>query len=105
MFGHRLEREILDALADGTPSYVVDLAATIDEHPVAVEHACDRLHEDRGGSVDRLPAVRDHCVGSSPTRRCELAPRRIGDSDGDGRSNVKSVATAIVFVLDIAYPS
>lgn len=56
MFGYRLEQEILDALADGTPSYVVDLAATIDEHPVAVEHACDRLHED--GSVRSIGCQR-----------------------------------------------
>ena len=38
-----LERVILEALAE-RPQYVVDLAATIDEHPVTVEQACKRLY-------------------------------------------------------------
>ena len=45
MTRRELERSILEALADEAPLYVVDLAAAIDEHPVTVGHACDRLRD------------------------------------------------------------
>jgi len=79
MFGHRLEREILDALADGTPSYAVDLAATIDEHPVAVEHACDRLHEDGRFGRSAASGTRSlrRVVTNSPVRTRSPSNRRL----------------------------
>lgn len=39
-----IERKILETLAD-EPHYVVDLAARIDEHPVTVEGASERLRD------------------------------------------------------------
>ncbi|WP_254523763.1 MarR family transcriptional regulator [Natrinema caseinilyticum] len=45
MSRRQLERTILDSLADSGPLYVVDLAAAVDEHPLTIEQACERLHD------------------------------------------------------------
>ncbi|ELY85934.1 hypothetical protein [Natrinema altunense] len=47
MTRRELEWTVLAALAERSPCYVVDLAAAIDEHPVAVETVCASLR-DRG---------------------------------------------------------
>lgn len=39
------ERRILRHLADRGPVDVVDLAAALEDHPMTVELACERLHE------------------------------------------------------------
>lgn len=42
---HRLRTAILSELAGRPPTPVVDIAERLDEHPVTVETACDRLQE------------------------------------------------------------
>ncbi|QLG47920.1 MarR family transcriptional regulator [Natrinema halophilum] len=45
MVGSQLQRSILVTLADSGPLYVVDIAAAVNEHPLTIEQACNRLHE------------------------------------------------------------
>lgn len=40
------EWRILQALADCTALHIIDLAKQIEEHPVAVDRACARLHNE-----------------------------------------------------------
>jgi Mn-dependent DtxR family transcriptional regulator len=42
----QLEWSILQALSERTSSHVIDLADQIEEHPVAVDQACARLHNE-----------------------------------------------------------
>lgn len=42
----RLDRAILGALSERTALHVIDLAGQIDEHPIEVDQACARLHEE-----------------------------------------------------------
>ncbi|WP_207592825.1 MarR family transcriptional regulator [Halomontanus rarus] len=42
----RLERDVLRAVAERRPIRVTDLADRVDEHPVAVDRACRRLHDE-----------------------------------------------------------
>ena len=46
MTRRKLEWDVLEVLDDQAPLYVVDLAAAIDEHPITVEQACDRLRDE-----------------------------------------------------------
>lgn len=70
MSRQRLERTVLDALADESPRYVVDLAAAIDEHPIAVEQACDRL---RGEEDVRSIGCRRYEITAAGRRRVDDA--------------------------------
>ncbi|SEV88338.1 hypothetical protein [Natrinema salifodinae] len=76
MVRRALERAVLDALADEAPLYVVDLAATIDEHPVTVEHVCDRLHE--RGAIRSIGCRRYDLTASGRRRLTEVPPARNG---------------------------
>lgn len=41
-----LEAAVLAALADRAPQSGIDLASSLEEHPVAVDQACTRLHDE-----------------------------------------------------------
>lgn len=41
----RLEQVTLSTLAERAPLHVLDVADQADEHPIAVDMACARLHE------------------------------------------------------------
>lgn len=41
----RIEREILEQLAEEGPLHMRDLNEIIDAHPASVDHACTRLHD------------------------------------------------------------
>lgn len=47
MSSDRLEHVTLSVLAEQAPLHVLDIAEEADEHPVAIDLACARLH-DRG---------------------------------------------------------
>ncbi|SEP98103.1 hypothetical protein [Natrinema salaciae] len=79
-----LEREILDALVD-TPQYAVDLAAEIDEHPVAVEQACDRLRD--AAAVRSLGCRRYEITATGRRRLADVGPATGGS---DGRTETES---------------
>ncbi|MDS0477943.1 MarR family transcriptional regulator [Natrinema sp. 1APR25-10V2] len=76
-----LECEILEALADAGPLYVVDLAADIDEHPLTVENACGRLRGD--GEIRSIGCQRYDITGTGCAR---LAERNQLAGGSDGRS-------------------
>ncbi|WP_226479192.1 MarR family transcriptional regulator [Natrinema amylolyticum] len=71
MSREELERSILEVLADEGPSYVVDLAAAIDEHPVAVDHACERLRDEE---AVRSIGCRRYEVTAAGNRRLDVRP-------------------------------
>ncbi|MGQ3413136.1 MarR family transcriptional regulator [Natrinema sp. LN54] len=77
MSRQRLERTVLDALADESPRYVVDLAAVIDEHPITVEQACDRL---RDGENVRSVGCRRYEITAAGRRRVDDAQPATGES-------------------------
>lgn len=64
------ERRILRHLADRGPLDVVDLATALEDHPMTVELACERLHENE----------RVRLVGSS---RYRLVDRETVGDDGN----------------------
>ncbi|WP_222918895.1 MarR family transcriptional regulator [Natrinema sp. SYSU A 869] len=74
-----LEETILETLADEGPSYVVDLAAVIDEHPVAVDHACERLHDE---DATRSIGCRRYDITAAGYRRLDDVRPATGGSDG-----------------------
>ncbi len=39
-----LDVAVLHALGESTPTHVLNLAERLGEHPVAIDHACARLH-------------------------------------------------------------
>lgn len=78
---NELEREILEALADAGPLYVVDLAAEIDEHPLTVENACDRLQGE-----DELRSIGCRRYDITGTGRTRLAEANGLTGGRDGRS-------------------
>lgn len=39
-----LDVAVLHALSESTPSHVLNLAERLEEHPVAIDQACARLH-------------------------------------------------------------
>lgn len=45
----RIERRVLETLADRASLHVLALAERTDEHPVSVDQACARLHD--GGYI------------------------------------------------------
>ncbi|MFD1564194.1 MarR family transcriptional regulator [Haloarchaeobius amylolyticus] len=81
MFGRQLERELLAVLADEGPLYVVDLAATVDEHPVTVEHACDRLRDD--GDIRSVGGRQYEVTASGHRRLADTEPTPSGSSRSD----------------------
>ncbi|WP_254764161.1 MarR family transcriptional regulator [Natrinema marinum] len=76
-----LEREILETLADSGPLYVVDLAADIDEHPLTVDDACDRLLDER--DIRSIGCRRYEITGAGCAR---LAEEKRVTSNSDVRS-------------------
>lgn len=42
----QLESDILQTLAECAPLHVMDLTEEVDDHPVTVDQACARLHDD-----------------------------------------------------------
>ena len=60
-----IEREILEALVRCAPLRVMELTKRIDEHPIAVDNACARLHDE--GAI--LPLGRGKYVISESGRR------------------------------------
>ncbi|WP_408958246.1 MarR family transcriptional regulator [Natrinema sp. 74] len=77
-----IEREILEALADVGPLYVVDLAAEIDEHPLTVDDACDHLR--RANEVRSIGCRRYEITGTGHARLAETN-QLAGESDGRSR--------------------
>ena len=86
MFGHQLERELLAVVADEGPLYAVDLAATVDEHPLTVEHACDRLHDE--GDIRSVGGRQYEITVSGRRRLAETEPT----PNGSERSDVSGLA-------------
>ena len=43
--GQEIDREILATLVADSPLHVLDIASTIDRHPITVDQTCARLHE------------------------------------------------------------
>lgn len=85
MSRRELERELLEVLADGAPRYVVDLAAAVDEHPVTVEHACDRLRDD--GDIRSIGCGRYDITAAG--RRQLATAVQPAPSGSDGRAETK----------------
>ncbi|MBZ6495903.1 MarR family transcriptional regulator [Natrinema longum] len=84
MSRRQLERTVLEALADGEPRYAVDLAARIDEHPVTVEGACDRLHEN--GGIRSVGCRRYEITATGHRRLADVQPATSGsDVRTEGR--------------------
>jgi Mn-dependent DtxR family transcriptional regulator len=79
-----LERILLEALAD-EPGYVVDLAGAVDEHPVTVEKACDRLRE--GGDIRSIGPRRYEITATGRRRLGAVGP---ATSVSDGRTETES---------------
>lgn len=46
MSREHIESDILQTLAERAPLHVTDLTEQVDNHPVAVDQACARLHDD-----------------------------------------------------------
>lgn len=78
-----LERTILEALAE-RPRYVVDLAATIDEHPVTVEQACERLY-----AAEEIRSIGSRRYDISATGRRRLADAEPVASGTDVRTGTE----------------
>lgn len=70
-----LERRVLEALAD-EPDYVVDLAAQVDDHPITVEQACERLRAD--GDIRSIGARRYEITASGRRRLADVGPATSG---------------------------
>ncbi len=86
MFGRQLEREILMALADEGPLSAVDLAGMIDEHPLTVEQACDRLCDK--GDIRSVGSRRYELATSDRHQLTDAEPTR----SGSGRSDLSGLA-------------
>lgn len=67
----RLDATVLAVLARESPAHVVDIAASLDEHPVTVDQACARLH-DRGAIRPANHGV--YTLTEQGTRRCDEEP-------------------------------
>ena len=44
-FGSNTDTEVLETLVDQSPLRVLEIAKTIDRHPITVDRTCARLHE------------------------------------------------------------
>lgn len=69
----RLDNVTLSVLADHAPLHVLDIAEQADEHPVAIDLACARLH-DRGDICS--VGLGRYDITDQGRRRCD------GDQDG-----------------------
>lgn len=81
MFGRQLERELLATLVDEGPLSTVDLAAMLDEHPLTVEQACDRLCEQ--GDIRSVGSRRYEPVTSGQQQLTDAEPTRSGSGGSD----------------------
>lgn len=45
-FTTQAEVNILEILAKRSPSHVMDIANSVESHPITVEHTCARLHKE-----------------------------------------------------------
>jgi|GEM_PF-624013 len=86
MFGRQLEREILMALVDEGPLSAVDLAAMIDEHPLTVEQACNRLCDQ--GDIRSVGSRRYELATSDRHQLTDTEPT----PSGSGRSDMSGLA-------------
>ena len=41
----QVEREVLELLVDRSPLQVIDIAKTVNRHPITVDQTCARLHD------------------------------------------------------------
>ncbi|WP_226006694.1 MarR family transcriptional regulator [Natrinema salinisoli] len=74
-FRRALERRVLDALVDD-PSYVVDLAAEVKDHPITVEQACERLQAD--GAIRSIGGRRYEITASGRRQLADVGPATSG---------------------------
>ncbi|MDF9747043.1 MarR family transcriptional regulator [Natrinema salsiterrestre] len=79
-----LERRVLDSLVDD-PSSVVDLAAQVDDHPITVEGACERLQAD--GAIRSIGGRRYEITASGRRQLADVGPATGGS---DARSERES---------------
>lgn len=41
----QVEQEVLESFSDRSPQGVIDIAETVDRHPITVDQTCARLHD------------------------------------------------------------
>lgn len=72
-----MERKILQVLDMDGPLHVVDIASHLDAHPVSVDQACARLHDEGyirsigGGRYDLTENGSEHLIGDGPQERTD----------------------------------